>query len=115
MRLPKDIIQKVLQDFESCDKEYVIKELESRFSENKNFWAINVIRAVLYLSNGSLKQFNEWLGTDDSRTILFHAEKKSGDYGHYFKLTFDEIAKLIDITNTELITQIQEQDNLPPE
>ena len=115
MNLPIDIIGKIHEDFEKGEDVIVLKELNWRYNERKYFWAASVIRAILYLAKGDIKLFWEWLDTDDWRTILIHAEEKSGNYGHYFNPTFDEIKEITELMQREMEDEIAEIDNLPPD
>lgn len=114
MELPKDIVQQIFRDFKEDDCFKVLKELTWRYEEKPDFWAESVIRSTIFLSKGKLERFYSWLDTDDWRTILIHADEKSGNYGHYFKLTFDEIEKLNAVMQKELQNSINEQIKLPP-
>lgn len=113
MNLPKDIIQKVEQDFDGLERDYVLGELNRRYNEMRYFWQASVIRATLFLAKGSLQGFEIWLDTDDYRTILMHADMKSGNYEHYFYPTFEEIEAINTAMKQELKHQTQAQENLP--
>lgn len=115
MILPLGIVEKVHQDFEQSEIEIVLTTLTARFVEKKKSWTDNVIRAAVYLAKGDRVQLLDWLATDDSRTILIQAELQSGNYGHYFNLTFPEVDQLNKLMQIQLANQIRAQEEAPPD
>ena len=74
--MPEDIVAKVLHDFDEEDGLLVLQELQNLRSEGDNHFSDRILRAIVALAKGSLKQFDQAveLTRQDGRDTLVAAE-----------------------------------------
>ncbi|QTE21821.1 hypothetical protein [Polaribacter cellanae] len=80
MKLKKDILEKIENDF-SSQKENVINLLVNKINENEHINHPRIIRCVIYLSNGDLFELNHYLKTaiSDPRDVMLYAEYENNN------------------------------------
>lgn len=111
MKLPKDIINRIHQEFPIDDIVEVEQILNQIYTQSWNVRSDQLCRSILYLSSGSLKKMKEELLPmldTEPRDVIFEAEYKAGGPGHYFSIPFSEIDMFFD-------KLYKEEDELPPE
>lgn len=112
--LSEDIIRFINVNFNDRRASYVVN-LYSVYFANRidNNCHENVIRASLFLAKGNLDLLKANLSHGDYRDILIVAEEESGNFGHYFRMTFEDIDELVQEIGKDNIQQINEYDDLP--
>jgi hypothetical protein len=90
MHVAKDIelyINKVFIAPES--RREVYKILEPILTVDWNVGADQLVRSLLYLSDGSLETLKGLANFEDPRDVIMRAESKSGNTGDYFTSPFN--------------------------
>ena len=112
--LPKDILVFINENFSTAKVDYIVSLCSVYYANRSdNNYYENVIRASLYLSKGDMALLEENLSHGDYRDILLAGEIESGNFGHYFNISFPEIDNLIRQLEQDGIKRINEFDNLP--
>lgn len=90
MQVAKDIefyINKIFAAPES--RREVYKILEPIVAGNWNVGTDQLIRSLLFLSNGSIEVLSRLVHFDDPRDVIMTAENKNGNTGDHFTSPFD--------------------------
>lgn len=121
-----DIVEKINSDFPMELVAEVTKILVDAVTGISIVGSDQLARSLLFLCKGDIKALKEEYipaKSIDPRNIVLWAEEDAGNQGHYFGITFDEIANLefIDHKKAEreywekLTKEEEERENLPPE
>ncbi|WP_020534508.1 hypothetical protein [Lewinella cohaerens] len=114
MDLPKDIVERVKRDFQKEEAAFIFDQISFGRRVKSIFYTDSCIRAVVYLANGNVLEFCKiLLRSYDYRDILMEAEQKSGNTGHYFHVSFDEIEKINLRIQQDLAQRAEEEGSLP--
>lgn len=98
MQIAEDIYEKIKKDFRPDEMDEVINLLKKTVGGGLNVGEGQFIRSLLFLANGNVQHLKKKISNmSDPRDIVGEAEMKSGDFGHWFSIPFDEIAQLIQI------------------
>ncbi len=114
MDLPKDIVERIKRDFQEENAAFIFDQVSYGRRMKSIFYTDSCIRAVVYLANGNVLEFCKiLLRSCDYRDILMEAEEKSGNTGHYFHVSFDEVEKINLRIQQDLAQRAKEEDSLP--
>ncbi len=112
--LPDDIIQRIRDDYGDDQAWYVLSVLSCCYGDRRNnqFYA-DVIRSILFIAKGNLDRLLQEVACE-YRDILLEAEEASGGFGHYFRMPFPEIERLMQVLEKEYQEEIKAREQLPP-
>lgn len=94
-KLPPDIEHKI--DFlfhDLSDRQYVKNLMLGLWDISLNVGADQMARSIIFLAEGNVSMVKDIFEREfygDPRDVIMMAEKKSGNPGHFFMITFDEI------------------------
>lgn len=91
-KIPQDILRKIEQQYaDTGEKKAVLKIIHELFDKNWGVGHDQLARSLLVLSDGNLIELETAISSTDPRDIIMIAEVRSGNPGHYFIPTFDEM------------------------
>lgn len=117
MNIPLDVIDRLFKDYESKDLKKAFQIIR-KWLEYSGYEGTQYSRCLLFLAKGDineLERINEY-GKNDPRDVIWDAEKKAGNKGHWFGISFDEIEKLNGMEYKQpLYEKVKDplEDNLP--
>lgn len=109
----QDIKDRIKNDFEFADAIEVEKIFNQIASFGSNTGVDQVLRSILYLSNGDLANVKKYYSMycDDPRDVIGEAEEKAGNPGHWFSIPFDQMDGFSG--NLSKGEEDKKEDNLP--
>ena len=112
MDIPIDIMDRLYQDYgeESMGEAFAI--LRSRWVPTYHITFTQAARSLLHLADGDLERLKALANYDDPRDIVMEAEEAAGNQGHWFSISFNEIAQLGGRKYT-MPHRLPESDDLP--
>lgn len=112
MEIPIDILDRLYQDYGEGSMGPAFAILRSRWVPSYHITYSQAARSLLFLADGDLNRLRALADYDDPRDIVMEAEEAAGSQGHWFSISFAEIAKLEGRKYT-MPDQLPESDDLP--
>lgn len=117
MIFAEDIHERIKRDFPKEEVDEIEAILKQAVDIGLNVGEGQFVRSVIFLSNKDKDELERILDQfDDPRDVVSEAEDKSGNLGHWFAISFEEIEQLNGEKYSGEIfkeTQVSEDDGLP--